>query len=115
MDQLAGRQVQQDILPREPLNCRGYRVSHSIVPSLYLSGDFVGYNSAFDRYILFYFGDVSGHGASSAFITVMLASCCASCVAGTSRNPISLPWREPLPDWPSTSIGRCWPWTSTST
>lgn len=73
MDQLAGRQVQQDILPREPLNCRGYRISHSIVPSLYLSGDFVGYNSAFDRYILFYFGDVSGHGASSAFITVMLA------------------------------------------
>ncbi|MCC6297520.1 MAG: SpoIIE family protein phosphatase [Pseudomonadales bacterium] len=73
MDQLAGRQVQRDILPREPLSCRGYRVSHSIVPSLYLSGDFVGYNSAFDRYILFYFGDVSGHGASSAFITVMLA------------------------------------------
>lgn len=73
LDQLAGRQVQQDILPREPLHCRGYRVSHSIVPSLYLSGDFVGYNSAFDRYILFYFGDVSGHGASSAFVTVMLA------------------------------------------
>ncbi len=73
MDQLAGRQVQRDILPREPLCCRGYCVTHSIVPSLYLSGDFVGYNSAFDRYILFYFGDVSGHGASSAFITVMLA------------------------------------------
>lgn len=73
LDQLAGRQVQQDILPREPLYCRGYRVGHSIVPSLYLSGDFVGYNSAFDRYILFYFGDVSGHGASSAFVTVMLA------------------------------------------
>jgi serine phosphatase RsbU (regulator of sigma subunit) len=73
MDQLAGRQVQRDILPREPLCCRGYCVTHSIVPSLYLSGDFVGYNSAFDRYILFYFGDVSGHGASSAFVTVMLA------------------------------------------
>lgn len=73
MDQLAGRQVQQDILPRQPLRCRGYWISHSIVPSLYLSGDFVGYNSAFDRYILFYFGDVSGHGASSAFVTVMLA------------------------------------------
>ena len=73
MDQLAGRQVQLDILPREPLYCRGYRISHSIVPSLYLSGDFVGYNSAFDRYLLFYFCDVSGHGASSAFVTVMLA------------------------------------------
>lgn len=73
MDQLAGRQVQRDILPREPLHCRGYCVSHAIVPSLYLSGDFVGYNSALDRYLLFYFGDVSGHGASSAVVTVMLA------------------------------------------
>ncbi|MBK6959756.1 MAG: SpoIIE family protein phosphatase [Gammaproteobacteria bacterium] len=73
MDQLAGRQVQLDILPREPLRCRGYSVAHSIVPSLYLSGDFVGYNAVFDRYVLFYFGDVSGHGASSAFVTVMLA------------------------------------------
>ena len=73
MDQLAGRQVQLDVLPREPLRCRGYRVAHSIVPSLYLSGDFVGYNAVFDRYILFYFCDVSGHGASSAFVTVMLA------------------------------------------
>ena len=73
MDQLAGRQVQRDILPREPMHCRGYCVAHSIVPSLYLSGDFVGYNSALDRYLLFYFGDVSGHGASSAFVTVMLA------------------------------------------
>src|SRR3990167_1336801 len=73
MDQLAGRQVQLDILPRQPLKCRGYQVAHSMVPSLYLSGDFVGYNAVFDRYILFYFGDVSGHGASSAFVTVMLA------------------------------------------
>ena len=73
MDQLAGRQVQLDILPRQPLQCRGYRVAHSIVPSLYLSGDFVGYNAVFDRYVLFYFGDVSGHGASSAFVTVMLS------------------------------------------
>ena len=73
MDQLAGRQVQLDVLPREPVQCHGYRVAHSMVPSLYLSGDFVGYNAVFDRYVLFYFGDVSGHGASSAFVTVMLA------------------------------------------
>ena len=73
MDQLAGRQVQSSILPDQPAVCRGYQVSHTIVPSLYLSGDFVGYNVVFDRYILFYFGDVSGHGASSAFVTVMIA------------------------------------------
>lgn len=73
MDQLAGRQVQFSILPRQPIRCSGYEVAHTIVPSLYLSGDFVGYNVVFDRYILFYFGDVSGHGASSAFVTVMLS------------------------------------------
>ena len=73
MDQLAGRQVQFSILPQAPVRCEGYEVSHTIVPSLYLSGDFVGYNVVFDRYILFYFGDVSGHGASSAFVTVMLS------------------------------------------
>lgn len=73
MDQLAGRQVQFSILPRQPVRCGAYEVSHTIVPSLYLSGDFVGYNAVFDRYILFYFGDVSGHGASSAFVTVMLS------------------------------------------
>jgi len=72
MDQLAGRQVQLNLLPQTPFRCGEYEVAHRIVPSLYLSGDFVGYNSLFDRYLLFYFADVSGHGASSAFVTVML-------------------------------------------
>lgn len=73
MDQLAGRQMQLSILPRQAIHCGNYKVTHTIVPSLYLSGDFVGYNAVFDRYILFYFGDVSGHGSSSAFVTVMLS------------------------------------------
>lgn len=72
MDQIAGRQVQKNLLPQSPLVFNGYSVAHRIIPSLYLSGDFVAYNLVFDRYILFYLADVSGHGASSAFVTILL-------------------------------------------
>jgi len=72
LDQMAGRQVQHSLLPPSPLRCGQYEIAHKIVPSLYLSGDFVGYHIAFDRYLLLYFADVSGHGASSAFITILL-------------------------------------------
>lgn len=72
MDQIAGREVQRSMLPKTPMEHGDYRIAHKIVPSLYLSGDFVGYNFLFNRYLLFYFADVSGHGASSAFITVLL-------------------------------------------
>lgn len=71
-DQLAGRQVQQSMLPKTPQRHHGYVIAHHIVPSLYLSGDFVGYHVLLDRYLIFYFADVSGHGASSAFVTVLL-------------------------------------------
>ncbi len=73
MDQLAGREVQLNILPDQPLVYGDYEISHKIVPSLYLSGDFVGYSILLDRYLIFYMADVSGHGASSAFVTIMLS------------------------------------------
>ena len=71
-DQLAGLEVQKSLMPESPLKFGEYEISHSITPSLYLSGDFVGYNFVLGRYLLFYFADVSGHGASSAFVTVLL-------------------------------------------
>ncbi|MGB0450326.1 MAG: PP2C family protein-serine/threonine phosphatase, partial [Porticoccaceae bacterium] len=71
-DQMAGLEVQKSLMPESPLKFGDYEISHSITPSLYLSGDFVGYNFVLGRYLLFYFADVSGHGASSAFITVLL-------------------------------------------
>jgi serine phosphatase RsbU (regulator of sigma subunit) len=71
-DQIAGLEVQKSLMPKSPLSAGEYQISHSIVPSLYLSGDFVGYNVVLGRYLLFYFADVSGHGASSAFVTVLL-------------------------------------------
>lgn len=71
-DQLAGLEVQKSLMPEGPLKFGDYVISHSVVPSLYLSGDFVGYDFVLGRYLLFYFADVSGHGASSAFVTVLL-------------------------------------------
>lgn len=71
-DQKAGRKVQMKVLPQKPLNYKGYHIDHHIIPSLYLSGDFVDYFLLNDNRIAFYLSDVSGHGASSAFITVLL-------------------------------------------
>ena len=71
-DQIAGLEVQKSLMPARPISFGDYEISHFIIPSLYLSGDFVGYSVVFDRYLLFYFADVSGHGASSAFVTVLL-------------------------------------------
>ncbi|WP_342246305.1 two-component system response regulator RssB [Pseudomonas sp. OTU5201] len=71
-DQNAGRQVQMNMLPVTPWEVDGLRFAHQIIPSLYLSGDFVDYFRVDDRRVAFYLADVSGHGASSAFVTVLL-------------------------------------------
>ncbi|MDG1693690.1 MAG: PP2C family protein-serine/threonine phosphatase [Porticoccaceae bacterium] len=71
-DQKAGLEIQKNLMPEGPLRCGDIEIAHSMAPSLYLSGDCVGYQFVLGRYLLFYFVDVSGHGASSAFVTVLL-------------------------------------------
>lgn len=71
-DQQAGRQVQINLLPPAPVVLGDITVTHKIVPSLYLSGDFIDYGLINNRYLSFYLTDISGHGASSAFVTVWL-------------------------------------------
>lgn len=71
-DQKAGLEIQKNMMPEGPLCCGDIEIAHSMAPSLYLSGDCVGYQFVLGRYLLFYFVDVSGHGASSAFVTVLL-------------------------------------------
>ncbi|MBA1242622.1 MULTISPECIES: two-component system response regulator RssB [Pseudomonas] len=71
-DQNAGRQVQMNMLPVNPWVTGAFRFEHQIIPSLYLSGDFVDCFRVDDRRVAFYLADVSGHGASSAFVTVLL-------------------------------------------
>lgn len=73
-DQEAGKSVQQQLLPKEEMMFSDYRFTHRVIPSLYLSGDFIDYFEISDDKIIFYIADVSGHGASSAFITVLLKS-----------------------------------------
>ncbi|MGK0441493.1 MAG: serine phosphatase RsbU (regulator of sigma subunit) [Pseudohongiellaceae bacterium] len=71
-DQMAGRQVQFKMLPTSPLQMGDYQFSHRIFASLYLSGDFVEYFTVGKDHSVFFIADVSGHGASSAFVTVLL-------------------------------------------
>jgi serine phosphatase RsbU (regulator of sigma subunit) len=71
-DQQAGRQVQLKMLPVTPLVLDDYVISHTVIPSLYLSGDFTDYFTVGDDYVIFFMADVSGHGSSSAFATVLL-------------------------------------------
>ncbi len=71
-DQQAGRQVQLRMLPTTPLVLGDYVFSHTVIPSLYLSGDFTDYFTVGDAFIAFFMADVSGHGSSSAFTTVLL-------------------------------------------
>jgi serine phosphatase RsbU (regulator of sigma subunit) len=73
-DLTAGRRVQAQLSPPPQAEIGEYRLSFSIEPSLYLSGDFVDYFQVGDEHLVFYVADVSGHGASSAFVTVLLKS-----------------------------------------
>ncbi len=71
-DQQAARLVQTNLLPRTPVRYGPLELSHCVMPSLYLSGDFVDYGLVMNRYVAFYLTDVAGHGASSALVTVWL-------------------------------------------
>lgn len=71
-DQQAGRQVQMRMLPATPLVLDDYVFTHTVIPSLYLSGDFTDYFTVGDNSVTFFIADVSGHGSSSAFATVLL-------------------------------------------
>lgn len=71
-DQQAGRRLQSQLLPQREQAFGQYHFSHRLYPSLFLSGDFIDYFSITPSHIGFYMADVSGHGAASAFVTVML-------------------------------------------
>lgn len=72
LDQQAGRQVQKRMLPELQAQLGGIEFNYHIIPSLYLSGDFVDYFPITGDKLVFYIADVSGHGASSAFVTILL-------------------------------------------
>ncbi len=73
-DQKAGKSVQQQLLPQAHHQYGDYTFSHKVIPSLFLSGDFVDHFQINEEKVGFYIVDVSGHGASSAFVTILLKS-----------------------------------------
>jgi CheY-like chemotaxis protein len=73
-DEEAGRMVQFKLLPKNGVMLGSYEFTHFLKPSMYMSGDFLDYFELDDKYAVFYFADVSGHGAASAFITFLMKS-----------------------------------------
>ncbi len=71
-DQEAGRKMQNKLLPDPVLKIQDYQFSRHLYPSLTLSGDFLDYFEINEKYVGFYIADVSGHGVSSAIVTVLL-------------------------------------------
>ena len=95
-DQKAGLQIQRKMLPKVRKRVCGYLFEHRIKPSLYLSGDFLDYFNLDEHRSLFYFADVSGHGASSAFVTVLLKNLTMRLKRNLRRNSsddLSIPAR----------------------
>lgn len=71
-DQEAGRELQARLLPEDEHCMGGFAFRRRLYPAMYLSGDFVDYFSIGKDFIGFYMADVSGHGAGSAFVTVIV-------------------------------------------
>jgi len=73
-DEEAGRKIQARLFPLATWQWGDFTFEHWVIPSLALSGDFVDYFSVDDQHAVFYCVDVSGHGVSSALITVLVKS-----------------------------------------
>lgn len=71
-DQLAGGRMQQRLLPEADRRFGPYSFSSRLFSSMYLSGDFLDYFEIDAEHLGFYMADVSGHGISSAIVTVLL-------------------------------------------
>jgi sigma-B regulation protein RsbU (phosphoserine phosphatase) len=89
-DQMAAQQVQQNLLPPRAQSIGGVNFAYDLTPSLVLSGDFVDVAPLDDHLTLFYLADVSGHGASSALVTVLLKNMTNRVLRAHRRNtPLS--------------------------
>ena len=82
----AARRIQRQIMPESKLSFGPYDVSRCLLPSLIMSGDYVDYFAIDPGHIGFYLADVSGHGVSSAFVTVLLKSYVSSQLERLSKD-----------------------------
>jgi serine phosphatase RsbU (regulator of sigma subunit) len=70
----AGRRIQLQLMPPREQVFGEYGFVRLLLPSMFLSGDFVDYFYIGHDHIGFFLADVSGHGVSSAFVTVLIKS-----------------------------------------
>jgi phosphoserine phosphatase RsbU/P len=73
-DEEAGRKIQAKLFPPQDWQAGPCHLRHHVIPSLALSGDFVDYFAVNEQCVVFYCADVSGHGVSSALVTVLVKS-----------------------------------------
>lgn len=73
-DETSARRIQFQLLPPPRGTLHGIEFSRLLKTSTLLSGDFLDYFVIDDSKIGYYIADVSGHGVSSAFVTVLLKS-----------------------------------------
>lgn len=85
-DQHAAQQLQQKLLPLPERELNRIHFKYILQPSLLLSGDFVDFIAINDHQTVFYLADVSGHGASSALVTVLLKNMTYRLVRNYNRN-----------------------------
>lgn len=104
-DQQAGLRVQQGMMPESPYTMGSLTLTHRIVPSLILSGDFIDYFELPDGRLLFYIADVSGHGVSGAIVTVLLKS--LSTRLCNEFEELSLPDAGGMLGWFNTELIAC--------
>ena len=74
MELESGKNIQMKLLPEDKNKFGEYKFESMVLPSLYLSGDFVDYFKINENFSAFYIADISGHGVSSALVTVFLKS-----------------------------------------
>lgn len=85
-DHHAAQHVQQNLLPEAEQIINGVQYEYTLTPSLLLSGDFVDAIQVNDHISMFYLADVSGHGASSALVTVLLKNLTGRLLRNYRRN-----------------------------
>jgi phosphoserine phosphatase RsbU/P len=73
-DEVAARKMQFHLLPDNNQVRGSYRFNWALYPSRYLSGDFVDHFTLDADHFGFFIADVSGHGVSSALVTILLRS-----------------------------------------
>lgn len=72
-DLQAAAAIQQDLLPKAPLDCLPVEMAWDFMPADELAGDIFNFYPLDDDHMGFYLADVSGHGIPAAMLSVHLS------------------------------------------